>query len=92
MLSLKGELCARAAERTVQVDADSPPGDVEIRLEATEGVTVEALLATGQPPGRLRAAALDGNGAVVASGTYLSGENGRTAAVPPAGVAQVVLK
>ncbi len=67
-----------AAERKVEVEGDSPPGDVEIRLEPTEGVTVEALLASGQPPDRIRVAALDGAGATVLVGGYPTGENGRT--------------
>jgi protocatechuate 3,4-dioxygenase beta subunit len=73
------------AERTVQVEGDSPPGDVELRLDPTEGVTVEALLATGLPPDRIRVAALDGAGHPVAAGVYSTGENGRTRVsnVPP---------
>jgi protocatechuate 3,4-dioxygenase beta subunit len=66
------------AGRKVEVSGDSPPGDVEIRLDPTEGVTVEALLASGQPPDRLRVAVLDGSGAAVMSGTYPCGEGGRT--------------
>ena len=73
-----------AGERKIEV-GDSPVGDVEIRLDPTEGVTVEALLPTGQPPERVRVAALDGGGAAVSTGTYLTGENGRTRIpnVPP---------
>ena len=67
-----------AAEKKVEVSGDSPPGDVEIRLDPTEGLTVEAQLASGQPPDRLGVAALDGNGAVVVSGSYPCGETGRT--------------
>ncbi len=72
-------------ERTVQVDGETPPGDVEIRLDPTEGVTVEALLPTGQPPDRIRVAALDGSGRAVAAGVFPTGENGRTRVsnVPP---------
>jgi len=48
-------------------------------------VTVEALLATGQPPERLRVAALDGNGNAVSTGVFPTGENGRAriSNVPP---------
>ena len=67
-----------SAERKVEVSGDSPPGDLEIRLDATEGVTVEAQLASGGPPDRLSVAVLDGNGNVVMSGTYPCGETGRT--------------
>jgi protocatechuate 3,4-dioxygenase beta subunit len=73
------------AERAVLVEGDSPPGDIEIRLEPTEGVTVEALLPSGQPPDRLRVAALDGAGNAVSVRYYPTGENGRTriSNVPP---------
>ncbi len=73
-----------AGERSLEV-GDSPPGDVEIRLDPTQGVTVEPLLPTGQPPERVRVAALDGNGAAVSTGIYLTGENGRARVsnVPP---------
>ncbi len=71
-------------ERQVQVDGSSLD-DIEVRLKPTQGVTVEALLASGQPPERLRVAALDGGGKVVASGSFPTGENGRTriSTVPP---------
>lgn len=73
------------AERKIEVESGSPPGDLEIRLDPTEGVTVEALLPTGRPPDRIRVAALDGGGQVVATGTFPTGENGRTriSNVPP---------
>lgn len=71
------------AEREVRVDGS--PESLELRLEPTEGMTVEAVLATGQAPDRLQAAALDAGGKVVASGNYPTGENGRTrlSNVPP---------
>ena len=65
------------AERDLQVDG-SALDEMEIRIEPTEGVTVEALLPTGQAPERIRVAALGPDGKVVASGTYPTGENGRT--------------
>lgn len=73
------------AEREVQVDG-SALDEIEVRMNPTEGVTVEALLASGQPPDRLRVAVLGPDGkTTVASGTYPSGENGRTrlSNVPP---------
>jgi 5-hydroxyisourate hydrolase-like protein (transthyretin family) len=78
------------AEREVRVDGS--PESLEIRLEPTEGMTVEALLPTGQAPDRLQVAALDAGGKVVASGSYPTGENGRTrlSNVPP-GSWQLVL-
>jgi protocatechuate 3,4-dioxygenase beta subunit len=71
-------------ERQVRVDG-SALDDLEIRLKPTQGVTVEALLPSGQPPERLRVAALGGGGQVVASGVFPTGENGRTRVsnVPP---------
>ena len=72
------------AEQEVRVDGPDP-GEIEIRMNPTEGVTVEALLASGQPPDRLRVAVLDAGGKTIASGTYPTGENGRTrlSNVPP---------
>ncbi|HEY4575335.1 MAG TPA: carboxypeptidase regulatory-like domain-containing protein, partial [Thermoanaerobaculia bacterium] len=71
-------------ERQVRVDGSSPD-EIEVRLKPTQGVTVEALLATGQPPERLRVAALDGTGNAVSTGVFPTGENGRTriSNVPP---------
>ncbi len=71
------------AEREVRVDGS--PESLEFRLEPTEGMTVEARLTTGQAPDRLQVAALDAGGKVVASGSYPTGENGRTriSNVPP---------
>ncbi|MFP5288035.1 MAG: carboxypeptidase regulatory-like domain-containing protein, partial [Thermoanaerobaculia bacterium] len=71
------------AERQVQV-AGAPVDDLEIPLQATEGVVLEVLLFTGQPPDQIHAAVLDGNGRVVTRGTYPTGENGlvRLADVP----------
>jgi len=72
------------AEREVRVDG-SAAEDVEIRLDPTQGVTIDALLANGQPPDRIRVAAVDAAGETVATGTYPTGENGRTkvSEVPP---------
>jgi hypothetical protein len=64
-------------EQPVQVSADAPPPDLEIALQATEGVTLEVWLASGQPPDSVRAAVLDAAGRVVASATYPVGEDGR---------------
>ncbi len=80
------------AERQVRVDG-STPDEIELRLEPTEGVTVEALLTTGQAPDRIQVAALDAGGKVIASGIYPTGENGRTriSNVPP-GSWQLLIK
>jgi uncharacterized GH25 family protein len=72
------------AERELRVDG-SPMDDLEIRLDPTQGITIDALLASGQPPDRIRVAAVDAAGRTVASGTYPTGENGHTrvSEVPP---------
>jgi protocatechuate 3,4-dioxygenase beta subunit len=65
-------------ERTVEVDAGSPPDDLEILLQATEGVTLEAVLPSGRPPDSIQTAVLDPvSGRVAATATYPVGENGR---------------
>jgi protocatechuate 3,4-dioxygenase beta subunit len=64
-------------ERAVDVDAGSPPDDLEILLQATEGVTLEVVLPSGRPPDTVRTAVLDSAGKVVAAATYPVGENGR---------------
>jgi hypothetical protein len=72
------------AEHAVQVDG-SEADDLEIRLDPTQGITIDALLASGQPPDRIRVAAVDASGRTVSTGTYPTGENGRTrvSEVPP---------
>jgi hypothetical protein len=68
----------------VRVDG-SAADDVEIRLDPTQGITIDALLANGQPPDRIRVAAVDAAGRTVSTGTYPTGENGHTrvSEVPP---------
>lgn len=61
----------------VQVDASSPPEDLEIPLQATEGVTLEVLLTSGRSPDSVRTAVIDPSGRVVSNSTYPTGENGR---------------
>jgi uncharacterized GH25 family protein len=72
------------AEREVRVDG-AAVDDVEIRLDPTQGITIDALLASGQPPDRIRVAAVDAAGRTVSTGTYPTGENGHTrvSEVPP---------
>lgn len=64
-------------EVDVRVDADSPPEELEIPLQVTEGVTLEVALSTGRWPRSVRTAVIDPAGRVVASSTYPTGENGR---------------
>ena len=72
------------AEREIQVDG-SAPEEIELTLQPTEGVTIEALLTSGQAPDRIQVAALDPQGNTVVAGNYPTGENGRTrlSNVPP---------
>ncbi len=55
----------------------SPVDDLEIPLQATEGVTLDVLLASGRAPEAVQSAVLDAAGKVVAASTYPVGENGR---------------
>lgn len=68
------------------------PDDLDLRLQATEGLTLEALLPSGRPPGQVSLAVLDTAGRSMASGTYPVGENGRVrvSSVPP-GTWEIVL-
>ncbi|HEX6903936.1 MAG TPA: carboxypeptidase-like regulatory domain-containing protein [Thermoanaerobaculia bacterium] len=65
------------AEQTVQVDG-SDAEEIELKLQPTEGVTIEAQQPSGQAPDHLRVAVLGPQGETVASGSYPTGENGRT--------------
>lgn len=64
-------------EVDVRVDADTPPDDLEIPLQATEGVTLEVVLPSGRWPSSVRTAVIDPAGRVVANTAYPTGENGR---------------
>jgi hypothetical protein len=80
------------AEREVTVEG-APIEDLDLALQATEGLTLEVLLPSGQPPARVRAAALAAGGRAVAQGSYPVGENGlvRLSDVP-AGTWQLVVE
>lgn len=71
-------------EREVQVDGPEDQ-EVEIRLSPTAGLTVEALLSSGQRPDRIQVTVLGEGGRVVSSGSYPLGEEGlaRVSNVPP---------
>jgi hypothetical protein len=64
-------------EVSVQIDANSAPDDLEIRLQPTEGVTLEVVLPSGRPPDTVRTVVLDAAGRVSIAATYPVGENGR---------------
>jgi len=72
------------AVRDVRVDG-ADPENLEISLSPTEGLTLEVVQPSGQPPERIRAGVLDAAGKTVAAGYYPVGENGRVrlSNVPP---------
>jgi hypothetical protein len=79
-------------EQSIEVDAGSAADELEFALQATEGVTLQVVLASGRPPSYVRAAVLDPAGQVVASGTYPAGEEGRLRlGIVPAGSWDLVL-
>lgn len=79
-------------EQSIEVDAGSAAEELEIALQATEGVTLQVVLASGRPPNYVRAAVLDPVGQVVAQGAYPAGEEGRLRlAIVPAGSWDLVL-
>jgi protocatechuate 3,4-dioxygenase beta subunit len=80
-------------EQSFDVDASSASDELEIALQATEGVTLQVALASGRAPSYVRAAVLDPAGQVVASGNYPTGEDGRLRlAIVPAGSWDLVLE
>lgn len=79
-------------EQSIEVDAGSAGEELEIALQATEGVTLQVVLASGRPPNYVRAAVLDPAGQVIAQGTYPAGEEGRLRlGIVPAGSWDLVL-
>ncbi|MFL6203072.1 MAG: carboxypeptidase regulatory-like domain-containing protein [Thermoanaerobaculia bacterium] len=79
-------------EQSLEVDAGSAAEELEIALQATEGVTLQVVLASGRAPNYVRAAVLDPAGQVVASGTYPAAEDGRLRmGIVPAGSWDLVL-
>ena len=79
-------------DQTLEVSASSAAEELEIALQATDGVTVQVALASGRAPSYVRAAVLDGSGQETASGTYPTGEDGRLhIGIVPAGSWDLVL-
>lgn len=66
-----------ASTRPVDVQFDKPVEDLQLSLQATEGLTLEARLPSGGVPSELRLAVLDPAGGALISGNYATGENGR---------------
>ncbi len=64
------------AEEALEVSG-SPVEGVELKLQATEGITLEVMLPTGRPPVQVRAAVIDASGRTVSVTSHNVGENGR---------------
>jgi len=81
-----------AASQPVRVEFQRDVRGLNVALEPTEGLTIEARLASGAIPDELRIAVLDAAGQALTGGTYATGENGRVrlTSVPP-GSWQLVL-
>ena len=67
------------ADAEIQVPVRAGAGDenLEIALQATQGLTLEVLRSSGVPARRVRALLHDATGRAVAAGTYDTGEGGR---------------
>ncbi len=72
--------------------AGTPMDDLDLTLQATEGVSFEVVLPSGRPPDQVQLAVLDAAGKAVASGSYPVGENGRVrVSTIPAGTWELLL-
>jgi protocatechuate 3,4-dioxygenase beta subunit len=74
------------AQGTATVTAAGEPLEgVEIRLQPTQGVTLQVSRAAGAPPAEVNVSLLHGNGTALSTGIYPTGENGRVrlSTVPP---------
>ncbi len=69
----------------VVVQFDNSVNDLQIDMDATEGLTLEARLPGGAPAEALDVAVLDASGGTVSSGSYATGEGGRVrlSTIPP---------
>lgn len=65
------------AEVDVQTAAGAPVEGVELALQAAEGLTLEVVLPSGQPPGAVGVWVVDTAGRLVASGVHSAGADGR---------------
>lgn len=74
-----------AISRPVMVQFDKAADDLDLKMDATEGVTIEARLPSGSAPSDVTLAVLDPSGGALISGSYPTGENGRVrlSTVPP---------
>lgn len=74
-----------ALSRPVAVQHGSDVDGLQLSMDATEGLTLEARLPSGAPPNELTIAVLDPAGGSLLGGNYATGENGRVrlSSVPP---------
>jgi hypothetical protein len=74
-----------AVTRQVGVQSQSPPQEIKLSMDPTEGLTLEAMLPSGTVPSEVRVAVLDAAGGALLSGSYATGERGsvRLSSVPP---------
>ncbi len=81
-----------AVSRGLTVQFQKPVEDLELPMDPTEGLTLEARLPTGAAPAELRVAVIDGSGMTLVGGNFATGENGRVrlSTVPPGSFTLVV--
>ncbi len=74
-----------ADSRSINVQFDRAMEEVQLSLDPTEGLVLEARLPGGAVPDELQVAVLDPSGAAVTSGSFATGESGRVrlSSVPP---------
>jgi len=74
-----------AVSLPVTVQHGSDVDDLQLSMDATEGLTLEARLPSGASPSELTVAVLDPAGGALLGGHYATGENGRVrlSSVPP---------
>ncbi len=80
------------AEVDVQAAAGAPVNGVELALQAAEGLILEVVLPSGQPPGAVGIWVLDTAGRLISSGVHPTGEDGRVRITDvPSGVWELIL-
>jgi hypothetical protein len=74
-----------AVSQPVAVQHGNDVDDLQLSMDPTEGLTLEARLPSGVPPSELTIAVLDPAGGSLLGGHYATGENGRVrlSSVPP---------
>jgi hypothetical protein len=74
-----------AVSRAVTVQTQRVTGELDLTMDPTEGLTLEARLPSGSIPSEVRVAVLDPAGGAMLTGEYATGEHGRVrlSSVPP---------